>query len=150
MEISASMEGAGGLGYGKLRVTSDRLVFERKKLFGGSGDIASFPLSSIQTAGISGRVDKKLKVRSGSTELVFASTNHTELQSISNLLQRRIASYPSNSSVQAPSGPSSSPASTAPSATWLDQLQDLAKLHSIGALTDDEFAQAKRKLLETP
>jgi hypothetical protein len=31
MEISATMEGAGGLGQGKLRVTAERLVFERKR-----------------------------------------------------------------------------------------------------------------------
>src|SRR4051794_27337620 len=74
MEVPATMEGAGGLGQGKLRVTSERLVFERKKAFGGAGDVTSFPLNTIQSAGISGVLDKKLKVRAGSTELVFKSS----------------------------------------------------------------------------
>lgn len=69
MEVSATMEGAGGLGQGKLRVTSERL-FERKKMFGGAGDVTSFPLDTIQAAGISGILDEKLKVRAGSTELL--------------------------------------------------------------------------------
>lgn len=35
MEIAATLDSGGGLGLGKLRVTTERLVFERKKLFGG-------------------------------------------------------------------------------------------------------------------
>ena len=66
------MEGARGLGQGKLRVTTERLVFERRKMFGDAGDVTSFPLGSIQVARISGVLDKKLKVRPGSMALVFS------------------------------------------------------------------------------
>lgn len=153
MEIPVTMEGAGGLGQGKLRVTSERLVFERKKMFGGSGDVTSFPLSSIQAAGISGLMDKKLKVRAGSTELVFTSSltssGGADLKAISDLLQRSIAGYPLASPVQSPgsSSPATPPTPAAPSSSWLDEMERLAKLHAAGALTDDEFALAKRKLL---
>jgi hypothetical protein len=74
MEVPVTMEGAAGLGHGKLRVTSERLVFERKKMFGGAGDVTSFPLSSIQAAGISGVMEKKLTVRAGSEEFALAKT----------------------------------------------------------------------------
>jgi hypothetical protein len=141
MEIPATMEGAGGLGQGKLRVTSERLVFERKKMFGGSGDVTSFPLSSIQTAGISGLMEKKLKVRAGSTELVFKSsimsTGEADLKAISDLLQRSIAGYPLGSPVQAPgslSSPSGPPAPAVPNSSWLDEMERLAKLQALARL----------------
>jgi hypothetical protein len=151
MEISVTMEGAGGLGQGKLRVTTERLVFERKKMLGGAGDVTSLPLSSIETAGISGLMDKKLKVRAGSTELVFRSsimsTGEADLKSISDLLQRSIAGHPLGSPVQAPGRLPSTETPSAPPASWLDEMERVVKLHSVGALTDDEFALAKRKLL---
>jgi hypothetical protein len=150
MEISATMEGAGGLGQGKLRVTSERLVFERKKMLGGGGDVTSFPLSSIQAAGISGVLEKKLKLRAGSTDVVFksaiTSTDDANLKSISDLLQRSIAGHPLRSPVQPPEADGAA-GSLAASTAWLDELERLAKLHAVGALSDDEFAQAKRKLL---
>lgn len=62
IEVPATLESGGGLGQGKLRVTTERLIFERKKMFSGAGDVTSFPLSSIQTAGLSGVLEKKLKV----------------------------------------------------------------------------------------
>src|SRR3954471_18615434 len=135
MEVSATMQGAGGLGQGKLRVTTERLVFERKKMFGGAGDVSSFPLSSIQTAGISGVMEKKLKVRAGSTELVFKSAMSTNgdanLKSISDLLQRSIAGHPLGTPVQAPgSAPAPTPApgpSGGGAAVWLDELERVAK-----------------------
>src|SRR3954470_11873678 len=124
MEIAATMEGAGGLGQGKLRVTTERLLFERKKLFGGAGDITSFPLSTIQAAGISGVVEKKLKVRAGPTELVFksaiTSSGDAELKGISDLLQRSIAGHPLR-------GPSQPPDDSTPPVAaehdWLDELE---------------------------
>jgi len=39
------------------------------------------------------------------------------------------------------------PEDTGPDAGDLDQIQKLAQLHESGALTDDEFASAKAKLL---
>ena len=39
------------------------------------------------------------------------------------------------------------PQSTGPSSSDLDQIQKLAELHTAGALTDEEFAVAKAKLL---
>lgn len=39
------------------------------------------------------------------------------------------------------------PASTGPDAADLDEIQKLAELHASGALTDEEFAAAKAKLL---
>jgi hypothetical protein len=153
MEVSATLESGGGLGQGKLRLTSDRLVFERKKLFGGAGDATSFPLSSIQSAGISGVIEKKLKVRAGSTELVFKSgimtNSDADLKAMAGQLQRVIAGEPlrpPQSQAPLPSGPSPL-ADAAADAGWLDELERLAKLHSAGALDDAEFAQAKRKLL---
>lgn len=156
MEISATMEGAAGLGQGKLRVTTERFVFERKKMFGGAGDVTSFPLNSIQAAGLSGLIEKKLKVRAGSTELVFKSsimsTGEAELKAISDLLQRSIAGHPLGSPVQAPdtsSALSVPPTEAGSSSSWLDEMERLAKLHATGALTDEEFTVAKRKLLGT-
>lgn len=156
MEISATMEGAGGLGQGKLRVTTERLVFERKKMFGGAGDVTTFPLSTIQTAGISGVVNKTLKVRAGSTELVFRSSFSSQtdasLKAISDLLQRSIAGHPLGTPVQTPGSDATPPATSEPTTsptTWLDELERLAKLHAAGALTEAEFATAKTKLLGT-
>jgi len=153
MEVSATMQGAGGLGQGKLRVTTERLVFERKKMFGGAGDVASFPLSTIQSAGISGILEKKLKVQAGSKELVFSSSlantnSDADLKSISNLLQRSIAGHPLGSPVQTPG---TTPETSKPDSdgnSWIAELERLAKLHAVGALDDDEFASAKRKLLD--
>ena len=39
------------------------------------------------------------------------------------------------------------PADTGPDAADLDEIERLAKLHESGALTDEEFASAKAKLL---
>lgn len=97
IEVDAGMQGAGGLGQGKLRLTTERLVFERKKMFGGAGDVTSLPLSNIQSAGISGLMDKKLKVRAGSTEYVLTAgvgalgNKDRELKEISDRLQRSLA-----------------------------------------------------------
>ncbi len=150
-EISATLEGAGGLGQGKLRVTTQRLVFERRKMFGAAGDVTSFPLNSIQAAGISGVLEKKLRVRAGSTELVFksavTSNGDADLKSISDLLQRSVAGHPVGSPVDVPVGALPSKP-TPPSTAWLAELERLARLHAVGALTDDEFAHAKRKLLD--
>jgi hypothetical protein len=88
-------------------------------------------------------------VRAGSTEVVFKSsiTNSSDanLKSISDLLQRSLAGYPLTSPVQAPGN--AQPPNQSPTGGWLEELERLAKLHSIGALSDDEFATAKRKLL---
>jgi hypothetical protein len=43
--------------------------------------------------------------------------------------------------------PAYTPAPAAPVADTLARLKDLAQLHDSGALTDDEFAAAKAKLL---
>lgn len=163
MEVPATLESGGGLGQGKLRVTTERLIFQRKKMLGGSGDDTSFPLSSIQTVGLSGVLEKKLKVRAGSTELVFkaslmsasvGSTGDAGLKAISDLLQRAIAGEPLRTPDQAVAQ-EPSPVSTAPeeaariSTSWLDELERLAKLHAAGALTDEEFGKAKLRLLES-
>ena len=66
-------------------------------------------------------------------------------QRISNLEQQQAApSYqqPAPPSYQEPAPP---PAAAAPS--MLDQLNQLSALHQQGALTDEEFAAAKAKLL---
>src|SRR4051812_12636311 len=163
MEIAASMEGAGGLGQGKLRVTTERLVFERKKMFGGAGDVTTLPLSTIHSAGLSGVMDKKLKVGAGSNEYVFkraaTSSSDGDLKAIAGLLQRSIAGQPLGTPVQAygdaplaaasaPAPAASPPATPAPAgAGWLDELERLGKLHGAGVLNDAEFAKAKAKLL---
>lgn len=159
MEISAAMEGVGGLGQGKLRVTTERLVFERKRVFGGSGDVTTFPLSTIQQAGVTGLLEKKLTVRAGSTTAVFKSgltSNEKELKAISDLLQRSIAGYPLGGPAQvhgpgAEVAPQAAPArdaqAVAPPTAWVDELERLAKLHAAGALTDAEFTAAKARLV---
>jgi len=53
---------------------------------------------------------------------------------------------------QAPPPPPAAPApapAAPPTSSMLDQLTQLAALHEQGALTDDEFAAAKAKLLGT-
>ena len=37
MEVPATLESGGGLGQGKLRVTTERLIFERKKMLEDPG-----------------------------------------------------------------------------------------------------------------
>jgi hypothetical protein len=155
-EVSATFEGGGGLGQGKLRLTTERLVFERKKVFGGAGDVTSFPLANIQTASMVGVVDKKLKVRAGATDLIFksalTSNDNSPLKDMAKLLQRAIAGEPLQPpgteppTVDAAVPPAASHSSEA-GASWIGELERLAKLHTGGTLTDDEFAQAKRKLL---
>src|SRR5215218_3610757 len=131
MEISATLESGGGLGQGKLRLTTDRLVFERKKLFGGAGAATSFPLSSIQTASITGVIEKKLKVRAGSTELEFKSSIMTnsdaDLKAMAGQLQRVIAGEPlrpPQSQAPAPELPAPTPPADvlAAGTGWLDEL----------------------------
>jgi hypothetical protein len=168
MEVLAALEGAGGLGLGKLKVTTERLIFERRKMLGGKGDVRTFPLSSIHSAGISGILEKKLKVGAGSTELVFTGgltgNGDANLRAISDLLQRSIAGQPLGTPMQthddipAPVTPppvaagmeSGSPLAAAPASEspgWISELERLATLHRAGELTDDEFARAKAKLL---
>ena len=48
---------------------------------------------------------------------------------------------------QAPAAPAAPAASAAAAPSMTDQLSQLATLHQQGALTDDEFAAAKAKLL---
>ena len=152
MEIPARFEGGGGLGIaaGKLRLTSERLVFERRKLLGGAADVTSVPLATIQAASVSGVLEKKLKVRAGSTEMVFLPTigsqDNSRLKSISDVLQRAIAGHPLTGSDEPAGAPA--PDRSAKSNDWLDELERLAKLHTVGALTDEEFNQAKHKLLD--
>ncbi len=155
IEISATLEGAGGLGNGKLRVTDERLVFERKTMLGRQGDVTAFPLNTIQSASITGMLEKKLKVRAGSTELVFkpslTSNDSQALKSINDVLQRAIAGTPLRSPVQpaqklAPA-PTPAPAATEGSTAWIAELKQLGELRAAGVRTDDEFAAAKNKLL---
>ena len=155
-EVSATFEGGGGLRQGKLRLTTERLVFERKKVFGGAGDVTSFPLASIQTASIVGVVEKKLKVRAGATDLCSSPgsclVTDSPLKDMAKLLQRAIAGEPLQPpgtkppTVDASPPPAASHSSEA-GASWIGELERLAKLRTGGALTDGEFAQAKRKLL---
>jgi hypothetical protein len=73
------------------------------------------------------------------------------------LFWQRLGVAPSGAQVIQPAaaGASSGPASPAPSAgeppagpSFDDQLRELARLHADGVLTDDEFAAAKRRILE--
>ena len=50
---------------------------------------------------------------------------------------------------QAPAEDQQQPASVPPPADPADELEHLAQLHSSGALTDEEFAAAKAKILGT-
>ena len=50
---------------------------------------------------------------------------------------------------QAPPPPAAPAPAAPPTSSMLDQLTQLAALHEQGALTDDEFAAAKAKLLGT-
>ena len=80
------------------------------------------------------------------------STGEAELKAISDPLQRSIAGHPLGSPVQAPDtslAPSIPSTQAASTSSWLDEMERLAKLHATGALTDEEFTVAKRKLLGT-
>ena len=154
LEVGAILEGAGGLGTGKLRVTDQRLVFERKTVLGRQGDVTSFPLSSIQSATIGGVLEKKLKVRAGSTNWVFkpslTANDSNALKSINDVLQRAIAGTPLRSPQQPPQAPPlPTPTTEAPPrpTAWIDELKTLGELRANGTLTDEEFAAAKGKLL---
>ena len=164
MEVSASLKGAGGLGVGKLRVTDERLVFERKTMTRRQGDVTSFPLSTIQSAKWKG-MSQTLTVRAGSTELVFSpglsESGGAKLKAVNDLLQRAIASTPLRSPEPTPGhvpSPATTPADRPPSPAspsgiaassstgWIAELRDLGELHRQGVLNDAEFTAAKAKL----
>ena len=161
MEISAVMKGGGGLGNGKLRVTDQRLVFERRTMMGRAGDVSSFPLPSIQTAQLRGLLTKTLEVKAGSTKLEFTSglmdNSEAGLKAIADLLQRAISGVALRAASATPDPSSQTPASPAPAAlpyaplsaptAWIAELRELGELRTAGVLSDEEFATAKAKLL---
>jgi hypothetical protein len=80
------------------------------------------------------------------------SGDDSPLKDMAKLLQRAIAGEPlrppgiRRPTVDAAPRPAASHGSEA-GASWIGELERLAKLHTGGALSDHEFAQAKRKLL---
>lgn len=150
IEIGATLEGAGGTGSGKLRVTDQRLVFERKTLLGRQGDVSSVPPNTIQSASISGVLEKKLKVRAGSTELVFKpslmSNDSQALKSINDVLHRAMAGTPLRSPSQPvpPPAPAPAPAPAETSTAWIAELRELGELRAAGAPCSRRLRPAPR------
>jgi hypothetical protein len=128
-------------------------------MFGGAGDVTSFPLSSIQTAGLSGVLEKKLKVRAGSTELVFKASlmsssmigsGDVDLKAVSNLLQRAVAGEPLGTPDQTVAKEPPPPVPSGASDTWLDELERLAKREADAAFARGDVLRRRRRTLPWP
>lgn len=61
----------------------------------------------------------------------------------------RNAAYQQDVAAAAPAPPAPAPPATASQGDMIEQLKQLAELHTQGILTDDEFAAQKAKLLNT-
>jgi hypothetical protein len=73
----------------------------------------------------------------------FAGKRHAEAQEQQATQDQRIGDLES----QPPAAAASAPPSGGISASAVDRLEQLGKLHEQGVLTDEEFAQEKQKVL---
>ncbi|MPZ66260.1 MAG: hypothetical protein GEU83_12340 [Pseudonocardiaceae bacterium] len=139
-----------GKGNGLLALTNQRLIF----LLQGwvNQQLEDFPISRISSVQWSaGVIMGSLTVFSSGNKSEISQVGKAEGKAMSDRLRAHVSGQ-----TQAPAPPAApAPLAPAPAAVpevtvgpaLLEQLQQLAALHDIGALTDAEFTAAKAKLI---
>ena len=133
-----------GLNTWLVALTSERFLFLDCALLTKSVDTQSIRHDRVQAVSASqGWVLGKIQVDLGARTVVIDNCQKATVSVIADLankwlrtLQNRNAKQPSSSGDAIKMSP-------------VDELEKLANLHSIGALTDDEFSAAKAKLLNS-
>ena len=126
-------------GSGILVATNRRLIFVYKGLMWGL-KVEDFPFDKISS------IQYELGMLGGELE-IFASGNEAKIKAVAKDRCRAFCEHVRSlisTSVKKEDAPSAAPASND---DMLSQLERLAKLKEAGALTDEEFALAKKKLL---
>lgn len=139
-EVSANLKRGIEFAGGRLTITNQRLIF-RAHVLNVQSQGAEIPLSSIadveKESSLLGIINNRLKVRTNSgIEYDFVISRRDEIAS---LIQRQIAD--SSSSDVSRSVESESSTSIA------SELGKLNELYQQGAITEQEFAEAKSRLL---
>jgi len=123
-------------------LTSDRFLFLDSAMLTRSVDTQSVRHEHVQAVSASqGWMLGKIMVDLGSRMLVIDNCQKKTVSIIAELANKWLKELSKNKN----SPPIS--ASTAVEETQLDKLEKLANLHSMGALSDDEFKIAKEKIL---
>lgn len=125
-------------------LTSDRFLFLDPAMLSNSVDTQSVRHDRVQAVSASqGWVFGKITIDLGARTIVVDMCDKTSVAVMARLANKWLAVLQKNKDA-----PATVVAAT-PTSTPLDELKKLAELHSIGAITDEEFATTKAKLLES-
>lgn len=139
-EVSANLKRGVEFAGGRLTITNQRLIF-RAHVLNVQSQGAEIPLSSIadveKASSLLGMINNRLKLRTNSgIEYDFVISQRDEIAS---LIQQQIASSRSSGM--------SRTVESASSPNIASELSKLNELYQQGAITEQEFAEAKSRLL---
>lgn len=127
-------------GWGIVVLTDIRLIFYRKSLI-GTVTLEEFPISKISSSSYrKGIMQASFLVNTSHNNAEFECFEKITTEELNRLLQERI-----HGTVQKSSAPSQG---THTNIDVVAQLEKLFELKQKGALTDEEYAQQKNKLLQ--
>ena len=125
-------------------LTSDRFLFLDAAMLTNSVDTQSIRHDRVQAVSASqGWVLGKIMVDLGSRVLTIDNCQKATVKVVADLANKWLKELSNRSNAPAVPPQAQATAEESP----LDKLEKLAKLHSIGALSDDEFNAAKTKIL---
>lgn len=123
-----------------LVATDSRIVYYEKTV---STKVLSYPYSQIATIGFKdGRIERAILIDSTGEVIRFTSSERSNtVRDFVAKANQRVALGPSGATVNPlPPPPTRSSAG--------DELQKMAELHASGVLSDEEFAAAKKRLID--
>lgn len=136
VDVSATFERDRTTSVGRLYVTDRRVVFARSRLLGREQPVLEHAREAVSGAELAGRSPKRFSLVAGPETFVYLVS-----ASAGKRLVEVVGEW-SGSDAKGPAG-----ASPPVSASLASELQRVADLHASGALTDEEFAAAKARLL---
>lgn len=125
-------------------LTSDRFLFLNSAMLSSSVDTESVRHERVQAVSASqGLLLGKIIVDLGSRVLTIDNCEKTSAKVIADLANKWLKELSDKKNTITPH------VQPSPEVSPLDNLEKLAKLHSMGALSDEEFSRAKEKILSS-
>lgn len=129
-------------------LTNQRFLFLDHAMLTSSVDTQSIRHDRVQAVSSSqGFLLGKIMVDLGSRVITIDNCQKPTVSVIASLANKWLNETQSQSPAAPPPVPPPAPSDTPSSESPLDKLERAAKLHSIGALTDEEFGRLKEKIL---
>ena len=125
-------------------LTSDRFLFLNSAMFFSSVDTQSVRHEQVQAVSASqGWIQGKIMVDLGSRVLTIDDCEKTSVKVIADLANKWLKELSDNKNTITPH------VQPSPEESPLDKLEKLAKLHAMGAISDEELGKAKEKILSS-